>query len=45
MARNKEIPTITAYTELQNAYDYSNGELFGGTLPDCIITLNTKTKV
>ncbi|MDF3889010.1 sprT domain-containing protein [Cupriavidus basilensis] len=32
-------PTSEAYTELQSAYDFFNGELFDGSLPACLITL------
>lgn len=31
-------PTEEAYAELQHAYDFYNGELFGGALPACLIT-------
>lgn len=31
-------PTEEAYTELQEAYDFYNAELFGGQLPACLIT-------
>jgi predicted SprT family Zn-dependent metalloprotease len=32
-------PTAQAYAELQKAYDHFNLELFEGTLPDCLLTL------
>jgi predicted SprT family Zn-dependent metalloprotease len=32
-------PTAQAYAELQKAYDHFNRELFEGTLPDCLLTL------
>lgn len=32
-------PTQEAYEELQQAYDWFNKTLFGGTLPPCLITL------
>jgi len=37
-------PTQEAYAELQAAYDFYNGELFGGSLPPCLITLQRKGK-
>ncbi|HEP8974370.1 TPA: SprT-like domain-containing protein [Pseudomonas aeruginosa] len=37
-------PTQEAYGELVQAYDYFNGELFGGTLPPCLITLQHKKR-
>lgn len=38
-----EAPTQTVYKELQEAYKVFNQALFGGTLPDCLITLNRKS--
>jgi hypothetical protein len=35
-------PTNTAYTELQTAYDFFNGRIFGGELPACLITMQRK---
>jgi hypothetical protein len=35
-------PTIAAYSEWQTAYDYFNDRLFGGKLPECIISLDSK---
>jgi predicted SprT family Zn-dependent metalloprotease len=35
-------PTTQAYQELQLAYDFFNAELFGGSLPSCLITLQRK---
>ena len=32
-------PTQQAYAELQQAYDWFNGKLFGGSLSPCLITL------
>ncbi|MDK2125877.1 SprT-like domain-containing protein [Chitinimonas sp. DQS-5] len=32
-------PTQETYAELQHAYDSFNAELFGGELPECLITL------
>jgi len=32
-------PTIEAYDELQQAFDFFKSELFGGELPDCLLTL------
>ncbi len=37
-------PTQETYTELQRAYDFFNGELFGGTLSSCIITVPRQKK-
>jgi hypothetical protein len=37
-------PTEEAYGELQQAYDFYNGELFGATLPPCLITFQRQTK-
>lgn len=37
-------PTSTAYSELQQAYDLYNQRLFGGNLPDCLITLQRKSR-
>lgn len=31
--------TVELYTKLSAAYDHFNRELFGGSLPDCVITL------
>ncbi len=36
------IPTQQTYDELQYAYGYLNDNLFGGQLPDCLITLQRK---
>lgn len=36
--------TAHTYATLQEAFDYFNRELFGGELPDCLITLNTVSK-
>jgi hypothetical protein len=33
-------PTIKISTELQKAFDHFNSELFGGELPDCILTFD-----
>jgi hypothetical protein len=32
-------PTVQAYGEMRQAYDYYNNQLFAGTLPPCLITL------
>ena len=32
-------PTPETYAELQHAYDVFNRSLFGGELPECLITL------
>jgi hypothetical protein len=37
-------PTISTYAEWQTAYDHFNQRLFSGQLPDCIITLDAKSK-
>ena len=37
-------PTAETYGELQDAYDLFNRELFGGQLPDCLITLQRERK-
>lgn len=37
-------PTVTAYAELQKAYDHFNVELFSGSLPDCLLTLQREKK-
>jgi hypothetical protein len=37
-------PTIETYTELQQAYDWFNDQLFSGQLPNCIITLQREKK-
>lgn len=38
MSESKIKPTVQAYAELQRAFDYYNDKLFGGELPDCLIT-------
>lgn len=37
-----DAPTQTAYAELLRAYDFFNRRLFGGQLPDCMLTLQRK---
>ena len=37
-------PTQETYTALQTAYEHFNNELFGGVLPECLITLQRKEK-
>ncbi len=37
-------PTETAYKEIQFAYDYFNQHLFGGELPDCLLTFQREKK-
>ena len=37
-------PTLTTYSEWQTAYDFFNADLFGNRLPECIITLDGKSK-
>jgi predicted SprT family Zn-dependent metalloprotease len=39
MVATKPLPTREAYSELQQAYDFFNEELFEGQLPSCLITL------
>src|SRR5947199_10550188 len=36
-------PTTKTYTSLTIAYDFFNRELFGGTLPSCLITMQRHT--
>jgi hypothetical protein len=37
-------PTEQAYAELQHAYDVFNMQLFGGTLPPCLITMQRRPR-
>lgn len=37
-------PTVKAYQELQDAYDFFNERLFGSELPDMLITLQRGKK-
>ncbi|HYD60538.1 MAG TPA: SprT-like domain-containing protein [Noviherbaspirillum sp.] len=37
-------PTLTIYRELQTAFEHFNAQLFGGALPDCVITLQRQKK-
>jgi hypothetical protein len=37
-------PTQETYSALQTAYEHFNRALFGGTLPECLITLQRKEK-
>ncbi len=37
-------PTAQAYAELQHAFDHFNGRLFGGQLPQCLLTLQREKK-
>lgn len=39
VVQSKNTPTLTAYSEMQRAYDFFNKELFKGELPHCIITM------
>lgn len=39
---NATVPTSKSYGSLQQAYDFFNARLFGGTLPNCLITLTRK---
>lgn len=38
-------PTIAEYTGIQKAYDFFNEQLFSGTLPDVLVTLQRKPKM
>lgn len=38
-------PTVSFYTTLQLAFDHFNAELFGGSLPHCLITLRSASRV
>lgn len=38
-AEAAQTPTIEAYDELQQAFDFFKAELFDGELPDCLLTL------
>ena len=44
MKRARSTPTKEAYTELQQAFDFFNRELFAGQLPPCLITLQRKNR-
>ncbi|POZ49820.1 SprT-like domain-containing protein [Methylovulum psychrotolerans] len=37
-------PTQETYSALQTAYEHFNLELFGGALPECLITLQRKER-
>jgi SprT-like family protein len=37
-------PTTQSYSELQQAFDFFNGKLFDGALPQCLITLQRKNR-
>ena len=37
-------PTFEAYGEWQHAFDLFNAEIFGGELPNCLITLQRRPK-
>lgn len=37
-------PTVQSYNSLSAAYDFFNKELFGGTLPPCLITMQRHSK-
>ena len=43
MTKN-DTPTLTTYAEWQRAYYYFNKALFGGQLPESLITLDRKSK-
>lgn len=38
------LPTQETYSELQEAFDLFNAELFGGQLPPCMFTLQREKK-
>jgi hypothetical protein len=38
-------PTLTLYSALQEAFDHFNQRLFGGALPQCLITLRSASRV
>lgn len=38
-------PTLDAYTEMVQAYDHFNAELFGGKLPPCLITFQREKRI
>ena len=40
----KSLPTAETYSELQTAYDFFNGILFGESLPPCLITLQREKR-
>jgi hypothetical protein len=40
----KDTPTTKTYSEIQFAYDVFNKELFDGALPECVITLESRSK-
>jgi hypothetical protein len=42
MSNNTQNPTALTYTSLTTAYDHFNRELFAGTLPPCLITVQRK---
>jgi predicted SprT family Zn-dependent metalloprotease len=42
MCNTEQSPTIDAYSELQQAYDFFNNKLFNGELPKCLITMQRK---
>lgn len=42
MSTNREQPTIAAHAAMQEAYSFFNERLWGGDLPDVLITLNRK---
>jgi len=43
-SRSAPPPTRETYNELQAAYDFFNAELFGGELPQCLITLQREKR-
>lgn len=38
-------PTLATYNALQSAFDHFNSELFGGELPQCLMTLRSSSRV
>lgn len=41
---NMARPTLETYSELQQAYDFFNCELFNGVLPQCLVTLQREKR-
>jgi predicted SprT family Zn-dependent metalloprotease len=44
MPQPPEQPTRSTYRELQHAYDTFNAQVFGGTLPPCLLTLQREKR-
>lgn len=41
---NQDNPTLQAYAEMQQAFDYYNEQLFDGKLPQCLITFQRERR-